>query len=64
MAIRMRQFGRALARRLSQPSTYASITALLAMLGLNVDQEWVHVATLIGGGIAGALGIILNEKAR
>ena len=48
--------------RFGEASTYATLTALLAGLGLHLDPGLVQNATLVCTGIAGLLGILLKEK--
>ncbi len=50
--------------RLKEPSTYASITGILMLVGVNVDQAWVDAAVSLGGAVAGVLGIVLAEKGK
>ncbi len=48
--------------RLSEPSTHASLAAVAAMAGVNVDpgviQDWLNVGTLVFGSI----GFFVKEK--
>lgn len=49
--------------RLGEPSTYASLATLLALLHVNVDPGLMHAITLWGAGAAAVLGFLLTEKA-
>ncbi len=49
-------------KRLKEPSTYATITAVLAMVGVKVDPGWIEVAAQAGMAISAALGIALGEQ--
>lgn len=48
--------------RLGEPSTYASLATLLALLHVNVDPGLMHAITLWGAAIAGVLGFVLAEQ--
>ena len=48
--------------RLKEPSSYAAVAAVLAMVGVNVDADlWKYVVGLATA-IAGLAGFFLNEK--
>ena len=51
-----------LIKRLTEPSTYASIVGALALVGVQVEAEWAEAATMVGGAIAAVLGVVLKEK--
>ena len=48
--------------RLREPSTYASLAAVLGTLGVSLSPGIVQALTLAGVGIAGAIGILVAEK--
>lgn len=48
--------------RLKEPSSYAAVAAVLAMIGVNIDTElWQYI---VGGAsaLAGMAGFFLGEK--
>jgi hypothetical protein len=47
--------------RLAEPSTYASIAVMLALLHVNVDPGTLKAAALWGGVGSGVLGVVLAE---
>jgi hypothetical protein len=47
--------------RLAEPSTHASISALLTLAGLNLDQGIVHDSLTTAGVVFGALGFFVKE---
>lgn len=47
--------------RLKQPSSWASIAAVAAIF-LPVTPEQVQAAVTVAGAVAGALGVLLNER--
>lgn len=47
--------------RLSEPSTYAGISAVLLAINVNVDPGIMHMVTLYGTIASGALSILLGE---
>lgn len=48
--------------RLKEPSSWAAVSALLALSGVHVsDEVWQYVTTL-GSGLAGLAGVLLNER--
>jgi hypothetical protein len=53
---------RYLIARFGEASTYATLTALLAGLGLQLDPGLVQNVTLVCTGLAGLLGILLKDK--
>ena len=48
-------------RRLKEPSTYASIAALLGILGVNMDSDIWQSAVYLMMAVAGFVGIILPD---
>ena len=52
-----------LADRLAEPSTWATITAILAGFGVSLPPGAAQDITAVGTGLAGLLGIILREGA-
>lgn len=50
--------------RLKEPSTYASLAAVLALTGVKVDPGWIEAAATLGAGVAAVLGIVLKETGR
>lgn len=51
-----------IADRAREPSTWASIAAVLGMAGVNVDPGVWHTVALFGAAGAAALGVVLSEK--
>ena len=47
--------------RLKEPSTWAGLSVVLAMLGIGVEQEELAI---IGSGIGALLAIVLRERAK
>lgn len=52
-----------LASRLSEPSTWATVTAILTGLGITLPPGAAQNIAAIGTGLAGLLGILLRERA-
>lgn len=52
---------KALASRLKEPSTWATIFAALAAVGVSLDPGLMQNITLAGSGVAGLLGFLLPE---
>ena len=50
-----------LIKRLAEPSTHASIAALLAMCGMNLDSGVIHDSLTAAGVAFGALGFFVKE---
>lgn len=48
--------------RLKEPSTYASVAALLAVFGVNVAAPELSAVSMVGAAIAGVLGMFLPER--
>ncbi|MGH6954160.1 MAG: hypothetical protein ACREGL_08265 [Alphaproteobacteria bacterium] len=51
-----------LLQRLREPSSYAAIAAVLAMIGVNIDEGLWRDAVMAATGLAGILGVMLREK--
>jgi hypothetical protein len=51
-----------LGARLREPSTYAGLAAVLAVLHLSTDPGLIHSLTLIGTGIGGVISFVLPER--
>ena len=49
------------AARLQEPSTYASLAAVAAVMGLQIDPSVWRDAAMVGAALAGMVGIILPE---
>ena len=47
--------------RLSEPSTYAGLSAILLALNVNIDPGVMHQVTLYGTILSGVLAVILSE---
>lgn len=47
--------------RLREPSTYASLAAVLGALGVSMPAGVVQAVTLAGTGLAGAAAILMPE---
>lgn len=56
----MKKVAEWVARRAKEPSTWAALVPVLAVLGYKIDGD---TAAVIGAGIAALLGVILKEKA-
>lgn len=52
---------KALAKRFQEPSSWAGLAGLVALMGLHLDPGAVQSLTLLGSGIAGLLAILLPE---
>lgn len=50
--------------RLKEPSTYASLAALLGAAGFSLDPGLLQVISYIGMGLAGLAGILMQEKTK
>ena len=48
--------------RLGEPSTYASIAAVLAAVGVHMDQGLVHDFLVSGSVISGIIGVFVRES--
>ena len=48
--------------RFSEPSTYASLAAVLAAVGFNIDPGLWQTVTQVGVALAGAAGVLLAER--
>jgi hypothetical protein len=53
-----------LGARLREPSTYAGLAAVLAMLHLSTDPGLVHSLSMIGMGLGGVIAFLLPEGER
>lgn len=51
-----------LANRFKEPSSWAGLAALAALLGVNVDAGVIQDIGLIGAGVAGLVAFFLPEK--
>ncbi len=49
--------------RLKEPSSYAALAAVLAMIGVNIDAELWQYAVGAASALAGIAGFFLSEKA-
>ena len=49
-------------KRLTEPSSYASMAAVLAIVGVNVDVQLLSMIANTGAGIAALVGFFLAEK--
>ena len=48
--------------RFKEPSSWASVAALLALVGLQVDESLWQSIVWLGAGAAGVLGFMIREK--
>ena len=48
--------------RLREPSTYATLAAMLGAFGLSVEPGVLQNLTLAGTGLSGLLGLLLPER--
>lgn len=55
---------RELLRRFQEPSTYAGLAAILVGFGVAIPPGIVENAAMIGGGIAGLVGVFAPEGKR
>lgn len=53
---------RYLIARAAEPSTWATLTAMLAALGFAMPASIAQNITLVGMGLAGLAGVLLREK--
>ncbi len=51
-----------LAARFKEPSSWAGIGSVLAVLHLNLDPGLVNSIAMIGAGVAGVIAFIVPEK--
>ena len=49
-------------KRLKEPSSYAALTGVLAMVGINVDEGMMQHISLVLASVAGRAGFFLGEK--
>ncbi len=52
---------RVLASRFKEPSSWAGLAGILALVGLSVDGAIVEAVTYIGAGLAGLVAVFLPE---
>jgi hypothetical protein len=52
---------KALLTRFKEPSSWAGLSALVAMVGLNVNPGLLQSVTLIGAGLCGVLAFFIPE---
>lgn len=50
-----------IAKRFSEPSSYAGLTAIFVAVGINVDPGIVQSAILVASGLCGLLAVFLPE---
>lgn len=53
-----------IATRLKEPSTWAGLTGILAVININLDPGWIDQISFWGAIVAGALATGLAEKAK
>lgn len=53
-----------IAARLKEPSTYSALASALAVIGVNVSEEWLQVITYGGMGLSVLAGILLAERGK
>ena len=58
---RSRAIARRSVARLQEPSTYASLAAITAIAGLQVDQSVWRDLAMVGAALAGVAGVVLPE---
>lgn len=51
-------------RRLSEPSTWAALAALLAVGGVALPAGLAESAAMVFAGLSGVVGVVLPESAR
>lgn len=56
------KFLKKLTKRLKEPSTYASVTGVLLLFGINLDPGVVDVAVQAGAALSAVAGMLLSEK--
>ena len=49
-------------KRHKEPSSYAALTGVLAMIGINVDEGMMQHISLVLASVAGLAGFFLGEK--
>ena len=57
------RFFNGLINRLTEPSSYASLAAVLAIVGVNVDGEMFQLTANAGVALAALAGFFLKERA-
>ena len=50
-----------IAKRLSEPSSWAGLGGILATVGLSIPSATLQTITLIGAGVAGIAAILIPE---
>lgn len=50
--------------RFKEPSSYAALTGVLAMVGVMIPNDLWQSITMIGCGICGAIGFFAKEKSK
>lgn len=55
-------FLKTLAKRFSEPSSWAGVTAVLVGFGVNIPDAYLQAAIYVLAGIAGALSVVLPES--
>lgn len=48
--------------KFAQPSSWAGLGALLALVGVNMPSSTVALITQVGAGVCGLAAIVVNEK--
>jgi|TARA_R110000823_G_scaffold42227_7_gene110753 hypothetical protein len=48
-------------KRLREPSSWASLAAMLALVGVNLPESMMQNITQIGMGVAGVLGFFMSD---
>mgnify|MGYP003150447601 CR=1 FL=1 len=48
-------------KRLREPSSWASLAAMLALVGVNLPESMMQNITQIGMGLAGVLGFFMSD---
>lgn len=52
-----------LVNKFAQPSSWAGLGALLALLGINVPDSTIALIAQVGAGVCGLAAIVINERA-
>ena len=50
--------------RFKEPSSYAALTGVLAMVGVIIPNDLWQSITMIGCGVCGAIGFFAKEKSK
>jgi hypothetical protein len=48
-------------KRLKEPSSWASLAAMLALVGINLPESMMQNVTQVGMGLAGILGFFMSD---